>query len=1496
MGSWSARHVMATTAADLQQARAADAAADEAEQLPQLQPRFFHSQSGSKLQPPPQHEEMLVDGHTVGYILSADALVLGSGCRGPLAAEEKVEAMWLSTTGMQHRHQQQLQAEPRHQQGRGEQTHQSPHQRASPLITQELANQRLQRAQQWSPGAPVKHTASGPMATGTTAISSPSAGTRLRCDKATSAATGTTTTGEIARGRTDATTAGHHTAATGAAAAPSALALTMAAATVAAVAGAAPAVEDAAGNHGAILERIPAAAPSFCSGTSVEGEVWSWSAATCSHNPSLLQLTASAPPPPSPSPQHQKSSSAAALRGAIGSPPPATETTAGPHTATVAPSPAVAMPLPAVASLTTAKARPLWWQGASTPREHAQHTEPCPGPQQPGLIQLAVEDRKPNTATETNPAARQAKWMWRPSFRSEVRLGHITASKRDVSGAGSASGGFTNIEASTTGGGASTKLRQGLKATTRAPDLHALAAVSSATYKRATEQHTSKLVMDAVLGRPSDSDLDLDSSSEPPSETLPAQGPSCLQPRILDTFADQEALDSPVLILGSSCFIQLAHLIGAIRSAPPVGYGKSFRTRTMVIIADSAEDGKVALSSNQLATLGSLPGALPDRIFVLRADPRDAADLEKLNLKQGCSVAAVLVPSKEQFAKGGVKGAAPALADGQLLVAAAALRRYCDQMGCRLRVVAEVLALLNCSYALPLCLEEGPYHTNSLTGTQRLHSYRRPASSPMEDPDAMGSACNHAKFVTDPRPDFRRGVRMTLGRLRRLPDQVLQEEFVQEMLSQKPHLTPSLAPGHILMETFMDALACQSIFNPMILQILLKMLNCWTVTPTHHRRVRLQNHHPHHHSHQQQQQQPFQHQHQHQHQHQNQHEKQARRFHFRQQSHPHITYHYSRYLQLRHQQRPQAPQRPPQVSPSPRRKERPARSITRGVPVVASPSSAAVVASFPHAAAPSSPALFPEGRPEPTQVPLVASPHPRAAASSTDYVSGSILNPVRATGCQSIPISLAAPTGPAVGTANWPGLARLITSESPQTQSPPPPSPSATLEPVKVTVPPSLRQSSHDEVTGAVKASTRGPACLSRRVGSGIGLSRQSAIAAASAAILKDTGRTEEHVCIPTVSESAIVSGTGVTESANAATMIVVVKDPECSTRAHACANGPGQRTPGPLAECTEKVPVPESSPPPSPPRQSTRDLTDREQDGDMPHLADFCEQRNCNRVHDSEDSAHGSVHNSGGDGQRETGVSVSPVPAAVAEAAGTHANSTMGFKNTSGAADAKSSATAADTVRLFSLNYREMLRGMPGLRELLHSAQESQQLQQQQQLRNPNSSSKNVGSTWSWSGMVDPATSVHSHREAPKLLQLHPPDPSCAISFGVLFEVLVDEYDMMPLALYRRDVGNAADVSESDKPRNSGGVRTSCPSAAAAQLPLGLDGGTTRGTENLAAVREGEQIRACRSAPGVGTAPGLPYVYTKPNKYDTWLRYSDDVYLLASQAVVMRFWNVSHP
>ncbi|GLI61100.1 hypothetical protein VaNZ11_003381, partial [Volvox africanus] len=1092
MGSWAARHVASVTAADLQQSRAADAAADEVGQLPQLQPRFFHSQSRSKLQPPAQQEEVLVDGHTVGYILSADALVLGSGSRRPLAAEEKVEAMWRSTTGMQHQHQQQQQAEPQHQRRREEQTHQSPPQLASPLITPELANQRLQRAQQWLPGAPVKHTASGTMAAGTTAISSPRAVTRLRCDKATIAPSGTTTTGEMACAKTDATTAGHKTAAI------SATTLTMAAATVAAGAGAAAVVEDTVGNHGAILERIPAAAPSFCSGTSVECGLWSWSAATCSHNPSLLQLTASAPPPPSPSPQQQQNSvdgtpspsSAASRRGAIGSLPPATQA-AGLHTGTVAPSPAVAVSLPAVASSTTARARPFWWQLASMPREHSQHTEPCSDTQQSGLVKLTVEDWKPNRVTETNPPARQAKWIWRPSFRSEGRLGHITASKRDVSGAGSASGGFTSTDASTTGGGASggasTKRQQGLKATTRAPDLHALAAVSSATYKRATEQHMSKTVMDAVQGRPSDSDSDLDLSFAPPSGARPVQGPSCLQPRILDTFADREALDSPVLILGSSCFIQLAQLVGAIRSAPPVGYGESFRTRTMVIIADSAEDGKAALGSKQLAALGSLPGALPDHIFVLRADPRDATDLEKLNLKPGCSVAAVLVPSTEQFAKGGVKGAAPALADGQLLVAAAALRRYCDQLGCRLRVVAEVLALLNCSYALPLCLEEGPYHTNNLTGTQQLHSYRRPASSLIESPDPLRSPCNHVKFVTDPRPDFRRVVRMTLKRLRRFPDEDLQEEFVQEMLSHKPNLTPSLAPGHILMETFMDALACQSIFNPMILQILLKMLNCWTATPTHHRRARLQNHHPHHHSHQQQQQQPFQHEHQ----------KQARRFHLRQQSHPHVTPRYSRYLQLRHLQHPQVPQRPPLVSPSQRRKEHPDRSITRGVPVVASSSPAPS----------SSPALFLEGRPKHTQMPLVASPHPGAVAASSDYVSGSILNPVLATGCQSISISLAAPAGPAGGTAPRPCPARLTTSESPQTQSPPPPSaaaaPTPPVEPVPVKVPSSLQQASHNEATVAVKASTRGPARFSRSDGSGIGISRQSAIAAASAATTK---------------------------------------------------------------------------------------------------------------------------------------------------------------------------------------------------------------------------------------------------------------------------------------------------------------------------------------------------------------------------------------------------------
>lgn len=69
-------------------------------------------------------------------------------------------------------------------------------------------------------------------------------------------------------------------------------------------------------------------------------------------------------------------------------------------------------------------------------------------------------------------------------------------------------------------------------------------------------------------------------------------------------------------------------------------------------------------------------------------------------------------------------------------------------------------------------------------------------------------------------------------------------------------------------------------------------------------------------------------------------------------------------------------------------------------------------------------------------------------------------------------------------------------------------------------------------------------------------------------------------------------------------------------------------------------------------------------------------------------------------------------------------------------------------------------------------------------------------------------------------------------ISFGALFEVLVEKYDMLPLALYRRDDGS-----------------------------------------------------------GGRPASRLPYVCTKPEKFGTFLRGDDDIYLLAAEDVVMGFW-----
>ncbi|PNH01256.1 hypothetical protein TSOC_012870 [Tetrabaena socialis] len=406
--------------------------------------------------------------------------------------------------------------------------------------------------------------------------------------------------------------------------------------------------------------------------------------------------------------------------------------------------------------------------------------------------------------------------------------------------------------------------------------MHTLAAVSSRTHKKL-----------ATRGRV------LAPQPAPPHPPL--------LPRTVVTRADGPALESPVVIIGSSCFSQLPQIVAAIRSAPPVGPSRRFHSCPIVIIDDSktnpANPFKASLSDSLLLAVGRMPGALPSRIIVLRANPLNMLDLEnKLNLAPGGLVNALIVPNTELCSEEAVVGTAPALADGQVLLAADALRCYCEQaclswgapsvragrevegaggrvawkqkegcehkgceqveqgtwdrvdggarvlpslgqthlayslsllarakhtrswlMGCRLSVITEVLALLNCSYALPLCLPEGPYqggyHLTHHEVITRASLYGKTASS-----------ANMIRRVLNATPDIRRDLQETL---RLLQSESKQESFMQFLLSSMPHLSPTLASGHILMQTFMDALFCQTIFNPMMLQILLKMLNCW---------------------------------------------------------------------------------------------------------------------------------------------------------------------------------------------------------------------------------------------------------------------------------------------------------------------------------------------------------------------------------------------------------------------------------------------------------------------------------------------------------------------------------------------------------------------------------------------------------------------------------------------------------------------------------------------
>lgn len=70
---------------------------------------------------------------------------------------------------------------------------------------------------------------------------------------------------------------------------------------------------------------------------------------------------------------------------------------------------------------------------------------------------------------------------------------------------------------------------------------------------------------------------------------------------------------------------------------------------------------------------------------------------------------ALILPNAEHYSEDGASGTAPAAGDGGVLLAADALRCVCEGAGCVLAAVCELVALLHASYALPLCLAEGPY-------------------------------------------------------------------------------------------------------------------------------------------------------------------------------------------------------------------------------------------------------------------------------------------------------------------------------------------------------------------------------------------------------------------------------------------------------------------------------------------------------------------------------------------------------------------------------------------------------------------------------------------------------------------------------------------------------------------------------------------------------------------------------------------------------------------
>ncbi|KXZ41581.1 hypothetical protein GPECTOR_380g178 [Gonium pectorale] len=368
-----------------------------------------------------------------------------------------------------------------------------------------------------------------------------------------------------------------------------------------------------------------------------------------------------------------------------------------------------------------------------------------------------------------------------------------------------------------------------MKLSMKSRDMSTLAAASTRPYKKASAKMRTPPGSDRRERLPGCGPSRLPSNTSyaltPGAPSLASVSSTGGKPTLVTTFQDRAPLDSPVIIAGSSCFSQLPQIVAAIRSAPPVGSARRFRICPIVILDDSKtsplnpykarnwiDAPRALLGESLLSAIGRVPGAQPQKIFVLRGSPQDAADITKLNLEPGGTVHALLVPNTELYTEEAVVGSAPAMADGQVMLAADALRSYCDAMDCRLSVVSEVLALLNCSYTLPLCLPEGPYRDGRIVRTQ-TPSLRHLTSQAVDRPK-------------DRMPTWSRKL-LSLRRNTTGHSLSRQEAYVQYILSAMPHLSPSLAPGHILMQTFMDALLCQTIFNPMMLQILFKMLHCW---------------------------------------------------------------------------------------------------------------------------------------------------------------------------------------------------------------------------------------------------------------------------------------------------------------------------------------------------------------------------------------------------------------------------------------------------------------------------------------------------------------------------------------------------------------------------------------------------------------------------------------------------------------------------------------------